>query len=107
MVNTPNGNLTVKFLRLFSLAPTTVINCPFPFLLDSGTLTSFSPVKYWPVIDSLHALISSTVPAAIICPPCSPALGPISTIKSASLIVSSSCSTTITVFPTSLKFFKV
>ena len=42
-----------------------------------------------------------------ISPPCSPAPGPISTIKSASLIVSSSCSTTITEFPRSLRCFKV
>ena len=52
-------------------------------------------------------LISSAVPCAMICPPCTPGPGPISIIWSAAYIVSSSCSTTNNVFPKSLSFFKV
>jgi hypothetical protein len=37
----------------------------------------------------------------MISPPCSPAIGPISTIRSATCIISVSCSTTITVLPLS------
>ena len=40
-------------------------------------------------------------PDTTICPPCSPAAGPMSTTQSAARIVSSSCSTTIRVFPRS------
>ena len=46
-------------------------------------------------------IISSIVPWATTSPPCIPARGPISTIWSAALMVSSSCSTTIKVLPRS------
>ena len=51
--------------------------------------------------------MSSILPTAITSPPFTPANGPISTIKSAFLIVFSSCSTTKTEFPRSLKCFNV
>ena len=61
-----------------------------------------------PIISKLMGLpkpemasISSMVPSATISPPCSPAPGPMSMMWSADRIVSSSCSTTIIVFPRS------
>jgi hypothetical protein len=51
--------------------------------------------------------MASIFPLAITSPPCIPAPGPRSTMYSAALIVSSSCSTTMTVFFLSLKFFNV
>ena len=104
-VITPNGKLTSIFFKLFSSAPLTVKN-PVGCFLSFGTGIFNSPLKYFPVIDSGHCIISSAVPIATSSPPCSPAPGPISTMQSASLIVSSSCSTTISVFPKSLKCFK-
>ena len=89
-------------LRLCSLAPLIVINIPFPFLLFSGSGMYLVPFKYRPVSDFSTFSTASTVPSATTCPPCSPAPGPISTIQSAARIVSSSCSTTINVFPKSL-----
>ena len=65
------------------------------------------PERYAPVTDSGQAMISSTFPVATTSPPCLPAEGPISTRKSASRMVSSSCSTTITEFPRSLSSFSV
>ena len=43
----------------------------------------------------------------MISPPKDPAIGPISIISSAALIISSSCSITITVFPMSLRRFNI
>ena len=53
----------------------------------------------------LRYLSSSTL--RHILPPCTPAPGPISITWSDKSIVSWSCSTTITVFPRSLNFFRV
>ena len=106
-VNTPNGIFTSKFLRLFSFAPLIVIETGFAFLLFLGTGIFFLPLKYWPVIEFGTFFISSAVPWAITFPPCTPAPGPISITISAAYIVSSSCSTTITVFPKSLNLFNV
>ena len=50
--------------------------------------------------------ISFNDPVAVILPPKLPANGPISIIWSEDLIIDSSCSTTIIVFPRSLNFFK-
>ena len=72
-----------------------------------GALICFFPDRYFAVIDFLFFNISSREPLAHISPPWTPAPGPISIIKSAHLIASSSCSTTITVFPRSLRFLRV
>ena len=107
-LNTPSGNLTLIFFKLCSVAPLTSIAFPFTvFLLFFGTGIFFLPLKYWPVIEFSTFLISSAVPCAITLPPCTPAPGPISIIWSAAYIVSSSCSTTRSVFPKSLNFFRV
>ncbi len=52
-------------------------------------------------------MICSIVPVATTFPPCSPAPGPMSIMWSADLIMASSCSTTITVLPISLRSDKV
>ena len=56
------------------------------------------------MIDSFLSVMSDILPDATTAPPCTPAPGPISIIKSAARIASSSCSTTITVLP---KFFRL
>ena len=106
-INCPSGNLTFMFFKLFWVAPFTSIALPFDFLLFSGIGICFFPLKYCPVIDSGICFICSAVPCAITFPPWTPGPGPISIIWSAAYIVSSSCSTTITVFPKSLNFFNV
>ena len=78
-VNTPSGISTSIFLRLFSLAPLTVIQ-PVGFLRFAGTGILILPLRYAPVSESLHAIISAAVPVATTSPPLRPAPGPISTI---------------------------
>ena len=106
-VITPNGIFTSIFFRLFSCAPTIFRN-PEGFSLFSGTGILIFPLKYAPVIEFLivHNLLAP-FPLQQPHPPCSPAPGPISTMQSAASIVSSSCSTTIKVFPKSRRCFKV
>ena len=70
-----------------------------------GTSICSSPFKYL-AVSELAFKISSYVPCATNSPPCVPASGPISIIISAAFIMSSSCSTTITVLPKSRRFFK-
>ena len=107
-VNTPNGNFTLIFFKLFSVAFFTSITFDFiGFLLVFGTSIFFLPLKYCPVTESLTNFTSSAVPCAITFPPCTPAPGPISIIWSAAYIVSSSCSTINKVFPKSLNFLSV
>ena len=79
----------------------------FGVSLFLGALICLLPDKYFAVIDFLFFNISSREPLAHISPPWTPAPGPISIIKSAHLIASSSCSTTITVCPRSLRFLRV
>ena len=86
---------------MFSLAPLMLIFRPFPFLRFSGTSIFNSPLRYFPVKLFGFFITSSGVPAAIICPPYSPAPGPTSTRKSDANIVSVSCSTTINELPKS------
>ena len=107
-VNTPNGNFTLIFFKLFSVAFFTSIAFDLTtFLLFLGTSIFFLPLKYWPVTESFTNFTSSAVPCAITFPPCTPAPGPISIIWSAAYIVSSSCSTISKVFPKSLNFLSV
>ena len=105
-VITPSGKFTSIFFRLFSAAPRTVSH-PVGLRRSDGTGIFNLPLKYAPVMDSSHCIISSAVPTATTCPPCSPAPGPISTIQSAARMVSSSCSTTKTEFPRSRRCFNV
>ena len=79
-MNFPSGNFTLTSLRLFFLAFLITICSPLPSLLSVGTGIFLRPDKYAPVIEFSLAIISSGVPTATTCPPCSPALGPISTI---------------------------
>ena len=72
-----------------------------------GTPIARVPLIYWPVIDAEFCSICAGVPCATICPPCSPAPGPISTTQSACRIISSSCSTTITLLPKSRRWCSV
>lgn len=62
-LNTPRGNLTLIFFRLFSVAPCTSITFVFVcFLLFLGTSIFFLPLKYCPVIEFSTCFISSAVP---------------------------------------------
>ena len=103
----PSGNLTLICFRLFSEAPITSTFFPVPLRLVSGTLMTFLPDRYCPVMEFSDFMISSGVPSATSSPPWMPAPGPMSTIQSALSIVSSSCSTTISELPRSLMFFRV
>ena len=105
-VMTPSGKFTLIFFRLCSFAPTTFSH-PVGFLRSDGTGIFSSPLKYFPVMEFGFFIRSSAVPIATSSPPCSPAPGPISTTQSAARIVSSSCSTTIRLFPRSRRCFSV
>ena len=101
-----SGIRTLIFFKLCSPAPFIIIYSPFPFLLFAGIGMLFSFDRYFPVIDFSHFNISLNLPLNTISPPWTPAPGPISTMKSDSLMVSSSCSITIIVLPRSLNLFK-
>ncbi len=62
-LNTPNGNFTLTFFKLFSdascISIAFVLLC---FLLFFGTDICFLPLKYWPVIESSTCFTSSAVP---------------------------------------------
>ena len=103
----PRGMSALTFLRLFSVAPVIVMVDPLPARRDPGKGIIFVPLKYCPVRDLGLSMISDMVPVATTFPPCSPAPGPMSIIWSADLIMASSCSTTITVLPISLRSDKV
>ena len=79
-VNTPMGNFALTFLRLFCFAPLTSMNLSPISLRLAGTGIDSLPVRYWPVMLSSQAIISSIEPCATILPPWTPAPGPISTI---------------------------
>ena len=103
----PSGKSTVTLRRLCSAAPCTVITRSDTGRRTIGTSIARAPDKYCPVIDAGSASKSARVPLTTISPPCSPAPGPMSTIQSAVRIVSSSCSTTISVLPKSLSLIRV
>ena len=103
-VKTPIGILADIFFKLFSWASIIFILSFFIFVLFFGTLIFLLPDKYFAVIEFLFFKIAFISPWAHILPPCFPAPGPMSIIWSADLIASSSCSTTITVFP---RFFRL
>ena len=100
-VITPSGNRTSMFLRLCSRAPRTTSALPEPVRRRVGIGISRSPERYFAVSDSGKRMSSSGDPSATIRPPWTPAPGPRSITQSADRIVSSSCSTTMTVLPRS------
>ena len=79
-VKVPSGMDTSIFFRLFSAAPCTVSQFPFPLRRTGGTGTFFLRARYSPVRDLGLAATSSGVPAATISPPWIPAPGPTSMI---------------------------
>src|SRR6266581_3855482 len=98
----PSGNATSTRRKLCSVAPLTTTSLLLETLRRlAGNGIDSRPVRYAPVSDSSLASSSSSGPETTIWPPCSPARGPMSTTQSAALIVSSSCSTTISVLPRS------
>ena len=103
----PSGISTSIFFKLCSLAPLMVTQSPLGVLRSCGVEINRFPEMYWPVMDSLFFLNCETEPEWTITPPCSPAPGPISTMWSATQIVSSSCSTTRTLLPISLSLSRV
>ena len=102
------GSSRFTDLRLWPSAPDSlIILFSSTSFLFEGISIFLLPDRNWPVIESLDLAIWSAVPWAQILPPWTPAPGPMSTTWSDDCIVSWSCSTTITVFPRSLNFFKV
>lgn len=98
-VSISRGISTSTLSRLFSLAPLRRRNF-VGLVRASGIEMIFSPRKKAPVcVSDLQSL--SNVPWKIICPQWTPAHGQMSTISSEFCMISSSCSTTITVFPRS------
>ena len=98
----PSGMRTSMFVRLCSRAPRTVIQLSPGSRRRSGTWISRCAGEVLPGDRAAaSARIASRSPSATTSPPCSPAPGPMSTMWSATRIVSSSCSTTRTVFPRS------
>ena len=65
------------------------------------------PERNCPVGDALHLNKSPSTPCTTTSPPWTPGPGPISTIWSAARMVSSSCSTTMTVLPMSRRLSSV
>jgi hypothetical protein len=61
-VKAPRGIFTEMSLRLFSLAPSIMIDFPFPFLLVLGMGIVFLPARYWPVNDSSLLIKASDEP---------------------------------------------
>ena len=101
-----NGISQFIFIKLFFLAPfieITLLN----FLLFDGILIDSSPNKYLAVIDDLFFLRLFILPLNTTRPPSKPALGPISMIQSAFLIISKSCSINKIVLSKFFKFFIV
>ncbi|MNN52193.1 hypothetical protein D3C81_1668770 [compost metagenome] len=79
-VNSPTGTSRLTFCRLLPRAPFSLSN----FFLSrgvraAGTAIFLRPERYLPVTESGWLITSSGVPSATICPPCTPAPGPMST----------------------------
>ena len=104
---TPSGILASIALRLLQVAfsITNHLSLCFSRFLGTGMLST--PLKYFPVSESGLSSSSVICPCAVTLPPWMPAPGPISINKSACRMISSSCSTTITLLPKSLKWIKV
>ena len=82
--------------------------CRCPGAASAAPAPRASPLRNWPVSESgVGHDVARSCPSATTWPPCSPAPGPMSTIQSAARIVSSSCSTTISVLPRSRRRLSV
>ena len=81
--------------------------CRCPCAAVVGVAIERLPDRNCPVGDALHLMTSSMSPCTTTSPPCTPGPGPISTMWSAARMVSSSCSTTITVLPMSRRLSSV
>ncbi len=99
------GILAVRFLRLCSVAPLMVRYCS-----ECGGSEWFGGwwgcFRYFAVSECFDLSRSFGVPENRRFPPFFPASGPMSMTQSAARMVSSSCSTTTTVFPASLSFLR-
>src|ERR687890_715461 len=83
-MNWPSGKPTVRLRRLCSRAPCTTSSRPGVCgRRVRGVGIALRPDRYAPVGDCLLASSPCTDPLCTICPPCSPAPGPMSTIQSA------------------------
>ena len=104
----PSGNVTSTPLRLFSRAPRTVSVLPLPFRRRLGVAMRPLAREELPGRRRLareHVVDASPAPPPS--PPWTPGPGPISTMWSAARMVSSSCSTTMTVLPMSRRLSSV
>ena len=96
-ISVPKGNFTSTCFKLFPVQPHRVINFSLLRRIE-GTSIFSSPLRYR-AVSVCDFNISSGVPWKTTSPPFLPAFGPMSMIQSAALIMSSSCSTTMTVLP--------
>ena len=99
-VKADTGKATSMPRRLCMRAPRTV-NHSSGRRRWPGRAMLLRPARKSPVSEAGSSMIWRGVPSATTLPPCSPAPGPMSTMWSAERIVSSSCSTTMTVLPRS------
>ena len=76
----PSGISMSMSFRLFARAPRMTSFLPLPWRRRFGIGISRSPRRNAAVIELGSLSTSSTVPAAMIWPPCSPAAGPMSTM---------------------------
>ncbi len=98
-VTMPSGISTSMAFRLCSDAPRTRSFWFVGFRRADGTGIASSSRRYFAVSERGSWSSSASVPLKITRPPCSPAPSPMSTIVSATRIMSASCSTTSTVLP--------
>ena len=103
-ISSPSGKVTSTSFRLLPLQPVSCSVLPLPSLRSLGISILRSPFKYCAVSVCVLSM-SAGVPWKTTSPPLRPAFGPMSTIQSAARIMSSSCSTTMTVFPMSRSSF--
>ena len=104
-ISSPSGKVTFTSFRLLPLQPVSCMVFPFPSLRSLGSSMARSPFRYCAVSVCVLSM-SAGLPWKTTSPPLRPAFGPMSTIQSAARIMSSSCSTTITVFPMSRNSFR-
>ena len=105
-VMTPRGTVTSTPLRLLALAPLTV-TAPRAARRAAGTGIDLRPSRYSAVMERRLPRTPASGPSATTSPPWSPAPGPRSMMWSDARMVSSSCSTTRTVLPRSLRRLRV
>ena len=99
--NSPSGISTSILFRLLWRTPSRIRVRSSGFRRVSGTTMASRPERKAPVMLRLFFSMSCGEPVATTSPPRLPGPGPKSTTQSAARMVSSSCSTTTTVFPLS------